>query len=207
MTCEHGRFRVSAQVELQGCRATRSHRSTSSKLPPPLDRRGQRAARLWPLLNGGEAGRVGHCSHRAALPTPHFLNSSPLSISCPHLAHAAAIYELPQAGLISRAARCLTPLSLLKGLPASPCSPTAHEASALPPSLFFYRCRPLQSAPALPNPRPQFACPPQSTHNHNHKPRPLSSPPPPFFPFRRQHHFVPWCWNNLQPGPKPCNSP
>lgn len=182
MTCRNERFGARRKVEIQGCRATRSHRSTSSKLPPPLDRRGQRAARLWPLLNGGEAGQVGHRSHRAALPTPHFIKSSPLSISCPHLAHAAAIYQpsqLPQAGL-SRAARCLTPLSLLKGLPASPCSPTAHEASALPPSLFFYRCRPLQSAPALSNPRPQFACPPQPTHNHNHKPRPLSPPPPPF---------------------------
>lgn len=82
MTCGCGRFRVHAKVEIQGCRATRSHRSTSSKLPPPLDRRGQRAARLWPLLNGGEAGQVGHCSHRAALPTPH-LSASLLPPSGP----------------------------------------------------------------------------------------------------------------------------
>lgn len=72
MTWRTGHFRVEGKVQIQGCRATRSHRSTSSKLPPPPDRRGQRAARLWPLLNGGEAGQVGHCSHRAALPTPHF---------------------------------------------------------------------------------------------------------------------------------------
>lgn len=146
--------------------AAQAPSSPSTRPPWSACRPPVAVAEWWRGWAGGSLFPPG-CAADSSLP-----QSSPLSISCPHLAHAAAIYQLPQAGL-SRAARCLTPLSLLKGLPASPCSPTAHEASALPPSLFFYRCRPLQSAPALPNPRPQFACPPQSTHNHNHKPRSL----------------------------------
>lgn len=204
MTCGGGQFRVCVKVEIQGCRATRSHRSTSSKLPPPLDRRGQRAARLWPLLNGGEAGQVGHCSHRAALPTPHFPQvSGPCSkLSASYLpATYPSFAQVPWSSTSEQ--RTAVPYSAFPSERAARLALLAHRPRGFsPPSLsLFYRCRPLLSAPALPNPRPQFACPPQSTHNHNHNPQPhfLPAPLPSSFSPAANTHFVPWCSNNLQP--------
>lgn len=116
---------------------SRSHRNTSSKLPPPLGRRSQ-ACR--PPVAAGEWCR----GWAGGVPVPTGLRCRLLT------SQRCAVQQL-------------TPLSLLKGLPASSCSPTAHEASALPPSL-FNRTPPFQ----LPQPYPAL------DHNLSvhHKPRP-----------------------------------
>lgn len=174
--------------------------------PPPLDRRGQRAARLWPLLNGGEAGQVGHRSHRAALPTPQHLLCPPIWSMQQLDTYLPATYPSCPARSNQSSA---VPYSAFPSERAARLALLAHRPRGFsPPSLsLFYRCRPLQSAPALPNPRPQFACPPQPTHNHNHKAQPAFTPASSFPPLACQHRIVPWCSINLQPGSKPCNSP
>lgn len=73
------------------------------------------------------------------------------------------------------------------------CSPTAHEASALPPSLFSTAAAPFCPPQPYPTLDHNLTCPPQSTHNHNHNSQPPSPPAPipsSFFFlsfFRRQH--------------------
>lgn len=127
---------------------------------------------------------MGRGSHRAALPTPHLLS--------PHLsASPAPIWPMQQldtylpatpAAQLGLSKSSAVPYSAFPSERAARLALLAHRPRGFsPPSLsLFYRCRPLQSAPALPNPRPQFACPPQPTHNHNHKPQPPSPPPLPF---------------------------
>lgn len=209
MTCEKGRFRSHSKVEIQGCRATRSHRSTSSKLPPPLDRRGQRAARLWPLLNGGEAGQVGHRSHRAALPTPHFIKSSPLKHLLPPSGPCSSYLPAEPATPGRPKQSSAVPYSAFPSERAARLALLAHRPRGFsPPSLSLFLPLPPPSVrPSLIQPSTTICL----STTTNTQPQPQTSPtfsPASSFPsLRRQHHFVPWCSNNLQPGSKPCNSP
>lgn len=114
------------------------------------------------------------------------LTPQPLSASSPS-AHAAAWPS------ISRAAQCLTPLSLLKGLPASSCSPTAHRPRGFSPPSFSFLPRPsppFQLPQPYPNPQPQFACAPQSTITTTNL----------LPPHLTKHYSTPWCSSTLRPG-------
>lgn len=77
-----------------------------------------------------------------------------------------------------------------------------------PPSLSLFLPLPPPSVrPSLTQPSTTICL--STTINTQPQPQtPLTSPPAfSFPPFRREHHFIPWCSHNLQPGSKPCNSP
>lgn len=176
-TWAYERFGVRLEVEIQGCRAPQQAPSS----PPPLDRRGQRAARLWPSLNGGEAGQVGLSYPPGWAADSSLPQSRPLSIFCPHLAHAAAIYQ--KLGLSSSSA---VPYSAFPSERAARLALLAHRPRGFsPPSLsLFYSCRPLPSAPALLN-QPSTTIALSTTINTQPQPHlqqlpslPLASSPP-----------------------------
>lgn len=178
MTCGCWETRGGVQVEIQGCRATRSHRSTSSKLPPSTRppwsacRPPVAVAEWWRGRAGGSPFPPGCAADSSASPAPPPI--WPMQQLDTYLPATPAA----QLGL-TRAAQCLTPLSLLKGLPASPCPPTAHEASALPPSLFSTAAAPF--SPPQPYPTLDHNLP---VHHSQHtttttKLNPPSPPPLP----------------------------
>lgn len=127
-------------------------------------------AEWWRGWAGGSLFPPG-CAADSSL--PRFLTSQHLS--CPHLAHAAAIYQLPtpaaQVGL-SRAAQCLTPLSTSER--AARLALLAHRPRGFsPPSSFFSTAAapfcPPQPYPTLDHNLPvHHSQQTTTTTNHNH---------------------------------------
>lgn len=158
-------------------------------------------AEWWRGWAGGSLFPPG-CAADSSL--PHFLTSQrllPPSGPCSSYLRATPGRPNKQS--------CAVPYSAFPSERAARLALLAHRPRGFsPPSLSLFLPLPPPSVrPSLTQPSTTICL----STTINTQPQPQSSPTffpaSAFLPFRCQHHFVPWCWNNPQPGPKPCNSP